>query len=98
MLDTKPPIRSAFGPGQGRLRLLASRSAVLIGLALAIGLAIILGAHLTFTVPPSLQINGYAGHLGEWELTAALSKGAPARTRELFGPLTMKHIGLCSQD
>jgi hypothetical protein len=41
------------------------------------------------------KIDGYAGHLGEWELTATLSKD---RIRELSGPLIMKHIGLCSQD
>ena len=45
----------------------------------------------------SLQVIGYSGHLGEWELTATLSKNLPARMQELSGPLTMKHIGLCSQ-
>ncbi|HYN27255.1 MAG TPA: hypothetical protein VES94_03075 [Burkholderiales bacterium] len=70
----------------------------MIALALAIVLAIVLGAFATSAVPQSVQINGYAGHLGEWELTAALSKNGPARVRELSGPLTMKHIGLCSQD
>jgi hypothetical protein len=70
----------------------------LIALSLAIVLVIVLGAFATSTVPQSLQINGYAGHLGEWELTATLSKDVPARMREHSGPLTMKHIGLCSQD
>jgi hypothetical protein len=110
MHDAKPPMRSAFdrrfgpwlGPWQGRLQLLPSRKNLSIALALAIGLAIglaiVLGAFAIATVPPSLQVSGYAGHLGEWELTAALSKIAPARMRELSGPLTMKHIGLCSQD
>jgi hypothetical protein len=70
----------------------------LIALSLAIVLAVAGGAYAISTVPRSLQIDGYAGHLGEWELTATISTDVPARMRELSGPLTMKHIGLCSQD
>ena len=82
----------------GRLQLLPSRKTLLIAISLAIVLVIVLGALATSRAPQSLQINGYAGHLGEWELTATLSKDVPARMREHSGPLTMKHIGLCSQD
>ena len=46
----------------------------------------------------SLQVIGYSGHLGEWELTAVVTEGSSSRTKEFSGPLTMKHIGLCSQD
>jgi hypothetical protein len=46
----------------------------------------------------SLQVIGYSGHLGEWELTAVVTEGSSSRTREFSGPLTMKHIGVCSQD
>lgn len=46
----------------------------------------------------SLQIIGYSGHLGEWELTAVVTEGMSSRAKEFSGPLTMRHIGLCSQD
>ena len=49
----------------------------------------------------SLQVTGYAGVLGEWEMTATVGS-APAtasqRTREYAGPMTMKHVGWCTQD
>jgi hypothetical protein len=47
----------------------------------------------------SLQVVGYAGVLGEWELTATIvPEKASARTREYAGALTMKHIGWCTRD
>ena len=46
----------------------------------------------------SLQVSGYAGVLGEWELTATVAPAkASERTREYAGPLTMKHVGWCTQ-
>lgn len=47
----------------------------------------------------SLEVMGNAGVLGEWELTATVVPGkASQRTREYAGPLTMKHVGWCTQD
>jgi hypothetical protein len=46
----------------------------------------------------SLQVIGYAGVLGEWELTATVTENGSWRTREFFGPLTMKHTGVCTRD
>jgi len=46
----------------------------------------------------SLAVFGYAGVLGEWELTATVTENALRRTKEFFGPVTMKHVGLCTQD
>ena len=47
----------------------------------------------------SLQVTGYAGVLGEWELTAnVVEKEASHRAREYAGPLTMKHVGWCTQE
>ena len=60
-------------------------------------LPIMLGA---LTVPAgaeSLEIIGYSGFLGEWEITATVT-GNPDRPMEYAGPLTMKHVGLCTQD
>ena len=91
-------MRLTFGPGQGGFQLFPSRKNLLIALSLAIVLTVTGGAYAISTVPRSLEIHGYAGQLGEWELTATISKDVPARMRELSGPLTMKHIGMCSQD
>ena len=44
--------------------------------------------------PQSLDITGYSGRLGEWELTAALARTGD--TDQLAGPLTMRHVGICT--
>ena len=46
----------------------------------------------------SMQLVGYAGVLGEWELTATVTENALGWTREFSGPLSMKHVGICTQD
>lgn len=46
--------------------------------------------------PTSLGISGYTGRLGEWELAAALVQTADGK--ELAGPLTVRHVGICTQD
>jgi len=47
----------------------------------------------------SLEVTGYAGVLGEWEVTATVvPEKASQRTREYAGPLTMKHVGWCTQE
>jgi hypothetical protein len=45
-----------------------------------------------------LQVIGYSGHLGEWELTATVTETTPGSATEYAGPLTMKHVGICTQD
>jgi len=62
----------------------------------ALLLLIALGILATPARSQSLQVLGYAGVLGEWELTADVT--ASQATREFTGPLTMKHVGLCTQD
>jgi hypothetical protein len=46
----------------------------------------------------SLQVVGYAGVLGEWELTATVTENARLLSNEFSGPLSMKHVGICTQD
>lgn len=46
----------------------------------------------------SLQLAGYSGYLGEWELTAALTEDGSTTPKGYSGPLAMKHVGLCTQD
>ena len=45
----------------------------------------------------SLQINGATGYLSEWEVSGNVTQSVSGRVREFSGPLTMKHVGLCSQ-
>ena len=57
---------------------------------------------LTALAAPALaeskQILGYAGVLGEWELTATVNENPLQRGKEFSGPLSMKHVGICTQD
>jgi len=46
----------------------------------------------------SREVIGYAGVLGEWEVTATVRESASRRLQEFSGPLTMKHVGVCTQD
>ena len=61
-------------------------------------LPIVLSALATPVGAQSLQVTGYSGYLGEWELTATVTENISGRTNEYSGPLTMKHVGLCTQD
>ena len=61
-------------------------------------LLIILGIFATPASAESLQIVGYSGYLGEWELTATVTETTSGHIKEYSGPLTMKHVGVCSQD
>ena len=57
-----------------------------------------LGAMTAHAEAQSLQVLGYAGALGEWELTATVTEKARLWTKEFSGPLSMKHVGICTQD
>ncbi len=60
---------------------------------------IVLSGIATTADAQSLQVIGYVGVLGEWELTATVTQKTPDRTTsEFYGPLTMTHVGLCTQD
>ena len=61
-------------------------------------LPVVLSALATPAGAQSLQVIGYSGYLGEWELTATVTERISSRTKEYSGPLTMRHIGLCTQD
>jgi hypothetical protein len=64
----------------------------------AILLPIALGILPASASAQSLQVLGYSGYLGEWELTATVTEQASSLTKEYSGPLTMKHVGLCTRD
>ena len=64
----------------------------------ALLLPIVLGALATPALGQARQVIGYAGVLGEWELTATVTENSSGRWKEFSGPLTMKHTGVCTQD
>jgi hypothetical protein len=64
----------------------------------ALLLLIALAPLVTQAQAQSRQVIGYAGVLGEWELTATVTENSSRRSKEFSGPLTMKHTGVCTQD
>lgn len=46
----------------------------------------------------TLELTGYVGVLGEWEITANIKPTGPADKKEYGGPLKMRHVGYCTQD
>jgi hypothetical protein len=72
-----------------------SRTALIVVLPLiAVGVAAAWALVRVPSGPQSLDITGYSGRLGEWELTAALARTDNAD--QLAGPLTMRHVGICT--
>jgi hypothetical protein len=61
-------------------------------------LPIVLGLLASPASAQSLQVIGYSGYLGEWELSATVTEKISSRTKEYSGPLTMRHVGVCTQD
>jgi hypothetical protein len=62
-------------------------------LLLTIGLC----AHFAPAHAQPLEIIGYSGYLGEWELTATVTE-ISAGGNGYSGPFTMKHVGMCTQE
>jgi hypothetical protein len=44
----------------------------------------------------SLRVAGTSGYLSEWELKAEVTATQSERGEEFSGPLTLRHVGLCS--
>jgi len=63
----------------------------------ALILPIVVAALATPAQAQSLQLIGYSGYLGEWEVTATVTEDTSAR-RQYAGPMMMKHVGICTQE
>ena len=59
---------------------------------------IVLGILSVPTYAQSHEVIGYAGALGEWELTASVSESASRVAGEFSGAASMTHVGICTQD
>jgi hypothetical protein len=55
---------------------------------------------LSFGTPAALAqsyaANGRIGYLGEWEMTGSLTRTANGASSDYTGPVTLRHVGLCS--
>jgi hypothetical protein len=60
-------------------------------------LPIVLAALATPVQAQSLQLLGYSGYLGEWEVTATVTEDSSGG-KLYAGPMTMKHVGICTQE
>ncbi|HEY2211227.1 MAG TPA: hypothetical protein VGH62_06330 [Bradyrhizobium sp.] len=45
-----------------------------------------------------LQIHGTTGYAGEYELSGSVTEQDLSGKKEFSGPLTVKHVGLCTHD
>jgi hypothetical protein len=46
----------------------------------------------------SLRVAGTAGYVSEWELNGEVTQTVSRAVKEFSGPLTLKHVGLCSHN
>jgi hypothetical protein len=44
----------------------------------------------------SYSASGQVGYLGEWEMKASLAKTVTSAGEDYHGPVTLRHVGLCS--
>jgi hypothetical protein len=65
--------------------------------AIGLGLVLLSGALASPSRAQSLEVVGYAGALGEWEVTATMTPRSSWWTKEFAGALTMRHVGICTQ-
>ena len=61
-------------------------------------LAVAITVLATSATAEPLQVIGYAGMLGEWELTATVTEVFSVSGGAFSGPLKMAHVGICTQD
>jgi hypothetical protein len=64
----------------------------------ALLVVIILVAAVGAAQAQSLRVVGTAGYVSEWELSGETAQTDVGPIKEFAGPLTLKHVGLCSRD
>jgi hypothetical protein len=68
------------------------------GLLIAVLMAVWALGLTTSCVAQTRAVSGQSGILGEWELTATVTKETDEGGRRWSGPLSLKHVGFCSVD
>jgi hypothetical protein len=61
-------------------------------------LAVLIGVFDTRAHAQPLQIKGIFGFLGEYELSATVTRETSGREQRLTGPMTIRHVGLCTHN
>jgi hypothetical protein len=74
--------------------MIAPRSTKVVAQALLS--AIWVGAGAGSAMAQSYSINGQVGYLQEWEIKANLAKTSTSSDVSYDGPVTLRHVGLCS--
>ena len=74
--------------------MIAQRSTTMVARALAS--AIWIGAGAGSVMAQSYSVNGQVGYLQEWEMKANLAKTTTSSGVNYDGPVTLRHVGLCS--
>jgi hypothetical protein len=59
-------------------------------------LVLMLPAVATPVHAQSFRVTGEIGYLSEWAVSGNVTESLSGRVREFSGPLTMRHVGLCS--
>jgi hypothetical protein len=68
------------------------------GLGISVLMALWALGSTTSSDAQTRAVSGQSGLLGEWELTATVTKETAGGGRRWSGPLSLKHIGFCSVD
>jgi len=50
------------------------------------------------TVAQPRDVSGQLGFLGEWEITATVTEEVHNGVKQFMGPMSLKHVGVCSVD
>jgi hypothetical protein len=58
--------------------------------------AILVCATAPAALAQSYSASGQVGYLQEWEMKASLAKTVTGKDADFFGPVTLRHVGLCS--
>jgi hypothetical protein len=68
------------------------------GFAGALASAITLLMFVGLASAQSREVSGQLGILGEWEIAATVTERVHNGAKQLIGPLSLKHVGICSVD
>jgi hypothetical protein len=58
--------------------------------------AILVCAGAPAALAQSYSASGQVGYLQEWEMKASLAKTVIGKNADFYGPVTLRHVGLCS--
>jgi hypothetical protein len=60
--------------------------------------AVLICAGASSALAQSYSVSGQIGYLQEWEMKASLARTVTGAGEDYSGPVTLRHVGLCSAD